>query len=296
VNIVARVILVTGATGVVGRALLPRLVEAGRPVRALVRDPRRLGSDRVRVQIVLGDLADPKLGRNAMRGVDTVIHLAASIRDQPRARIEELNGLATLRLLRAAEAAGVDRFIFFSALNASRSQRTRFFRAKALAEEAVLDSPLKTTVMAPSIVYEPGDRWITLMKGLTLLPAIPVSGDGDAVFEPIWAGDVAKCTAASLDAPSGRYELTGPERLTYDQMARLIARASGRRVRLLHVPLPIVRSGLGLLERALGPGAPATWAEAELMEVAMAGADGSPGPAELGVEPRRMAEVLSAIV
>ena len=100
------VILLTGATGTVGSALLRRLTAAGEPVRCLVRDPRRLGDQRVRVQIALGDLADPPSFRNALRGVDTVVHLAASIRDQPRASIEELNAVATLRLVRAAERAG----------------------------------------------------------------------------------------------------------------------------------------------------------------------------------------------
>jgi uncharacterized protein YbjT (DUF2867 family) len=63
------VLLLTGATGLVGSALLRRLTAAGEPVRCLVRDPRRLGPDRVRVQIALGDLADPPSFRNALRGV-----------------------------------------------------------------------------------------------------------------------------------------------------------------------------------------------------------------------------------
>src|SRR5436853_2546496 len=115
-------ILLTGATGVVGSALLRRLTAHGESVRCLVRDPRRLGSERVRVQIALGDLADPASFRNALRGVDTVVHLAATIRDQPRASIEELNGVATLRLVRAAERASAQRFLFFSALNASLNE------------------------------------------------------------------------------------------------------------------------------------------------------------------------------
>src|SRR5258706_6523605 len=112
-------ILLTGATGLGGSALLRRLTAAGTPVRCLVRDPRRLGPERVRVQIALGDLADPPSFRNAMRGVSTVVHLAASIRDQPRGSIEELNGIATWRMGQAAEPAGVERFVFFSVLRAS---------------------------------------------------------------------------------------------------------------------------------------------------------------------------------
>ena len=121
-------ILLTGATGTVGSALLRRLTAEPRPVRCLVRDPRRLGDQRVHVQIALGDLADPASFRNALRGVDTVVHLAASIRDQPRASIEELNAMATLRLVRAAERAGASRFMFFSAIGATHHSRTRFFR------------------------------------------------------------------------------------------------------------------------------------------------------------------------
>src|SRR5206468_10191454 len=149
------VILLTGATGTVGKALLPLLLDTGEPVRALVRDPRRLGRHRVDVQLALGDLArlgDTHLRRQALRGVDTVIHLAAAIRDQPGAPVEEVTGLATARLLRAAEQSGVERFVFFSAIAATPFQRTRFFRAKALAEEAVRESPPTTTVLAPSIV------------------------------------------------------------------------------------------------------------------------------------------------
>src|SRR5881227_2848276 len=89
------VILLTGATGNVGSQVLRRLTARGERVRVLVRDQRRLGSERVRVQIALGDLSDPASFRNALRGVETVIHLAAAIRDQPRASMEELNGVAT---------------------------------------------------------------------------------------------------------------------------------------------------------------------------------------------------------
>jgi uncharacterized protein YbjT (DUF2867 family) len=282
-------LLLTGASGTVGGALLRRLIVSGTPVRCLVRDPKELGPDRVRVQIALGDLADPPSFRNAMRGVDTVVHLAASIRDQSRGSIEELNALATLRLVRAAERAGVKRFVFFSALNASHHSRTRFFRAKALAEEAVETSSLETTVFHPSIIYTPGDPWLTLLDRLSRLPAMPVSGSGRAVYEPIWADDVADAVLATLanGAAPRTAELAGPELLSYDDIVRTVLRAEHRRRRLVHVPLPIVRGSLRVLRFA-------TWDEAELMEESMISERGTADIESLGVTPLSMPAVLGS--
>src|SRR5687767_6130140 len=190
-------LLLTGATGRVGSALLRRLVAERRPVRCLVRDPRRLGADRVRVQIALGDLGDPASFRNALRGARTVVHLAATERDQAHATIEEVDGLAVWRLLRAAERAGVEHFVFMSALNATPHHRARMLRAKALAEEAVAASSMRTTTLRSSLIYAPGDRRLLLLDLLSLLPAVPVtSAMGRARSQPVWASDVADCVRA----------------------------------------------------------------------------------------------------
>jgi uncharacterized protein YbjT (DUF2867 family) len=292
-------LLLTGATGSIGSRLLPLLLERGEDVRCLVREPRRLGQHRVDVQIALGDLgemSDPYLVRQALRGVDGVIHLAATIRDQPPHRIEELNGLATLRLLRAAERSGVGRFAFFSALDAASAQRTRFFRAKWLAERAVISSPLESTVFAPSIVYDRSDPWVTLLRRFSFLPAVPVSGKGRARFQPLWAADAARCVIAALEHGAevrDRYELAGPETLSYDEMSDLVSRVAGRPRPLVHIPLPIVRAGLIALRNVFGEAVFATWEEAELMEVSMTSERGTADVEELGVTPRRMGDVLA---
>jgi uncharacterized protein YbjT (DUF2867 family) len=289
-------LLLTGATGLVGSTVLTRLLAEGEQVRCLVRDPRRLGSQRVRVQIALGDLADPPSFRNALRGVHTVIHLAASIRDQPRGSIEELNGIATWRMVEAAERRGVERFVYFSALGAATHHRTRCLRAKALAEQAVREAQLDSIVFAPSLVYAPHDPWLTLLERLALLPLMPVSGSGRAEFQPIWAEDVASCVVAALQADGGgghaRYEIAGPETLTHTEIVRTVMRSLGRNRPLVHVPTPLVSRSLRLLEAAMGPRAFATWDEAELMEVSMASAQGPTGAQHFGVSPARMGDVL----
>jgi NADH dehydrogenase len=288
-------LLLTGATGLVGSSLLRRLVAEGAQVRCLVRDPRRLGTQRVRVQIALGDLADPRSFRNALRGVQTVVHLAASIRDQPQGSIEEINGIATWRMVEAAERSGAERFLFLSILGASTHHRARLLRAKALAEQAVRETRLQSTVFAASVVYAPGDHWLSLLERMALLPLMPVSGNGRALYQPIWAEDAADCIIAALQTPRcERVELAGPETLSHDEIVRVVLAGVDRSRPLLHVPTPIVSRTLRLLHAAMGPRAFATWDEAELMESAMISRHGAADVEGLGVAPQSMAAVLGA--
>jgi uncharacterized protein YbjT (DUF2867 family) len=273
------VLLLTGATGRVGSALLPRLNARGEAVRCLVRDPRRLGPARVRVQIALGDLADPGSFRHALRGVRTVIHLAGAWRDQPAAGLEELNGLATWRLLRAAERAGVERFLFLTPLGAGPRHPLRAHRAKALAEEAVSSAAMVTATLAGSLIYAPSDRHPRLLVG-----------DGDARVQPISAGDVASCLLAVLDGPAAeheRHELAGPQEMSWGRFAAL---AAGGRV--LALPAPVLRPALRAYEALTGPAALLTWDEAARTTAAMTTARGTADAAALGVTPRSPAEVL----
>ena len=292
-------LLLTGATGTIGSPLLRRLLAEGIEVRCLVRDPRRLGAERVRVQIALGRLEDHLSFHHALRGVDTVVHLASVIRDQPGGSIEELAGVATWRLVRAAERAGVERFVFFSALGASTRSRARLLRAKAVAERAVMESSLRHTVFAPSLVYAPGDPYLKLLGRMSLLPVMPIPGSGHTPFQPIWADDVANCVIAALpggeaaeEAIGARYELAGPETLSQREFVELVLRAGRRRRPVVALPEQVVRPALRALELVMGPTAVATWDEAELLQVPMVSRHGTADAEALGVVPKRAAAVL----
>jgi NADH dehydrogenase len=293
------VLLLTGATGTIGLPVLRRLTATGMPVRCLVRDPRRLGAERVRVQIALGDLADPLSFRHALRGVETVVHLASVIRDQPSGSIEELAGIATWRLVRAAERAGVERFVFFSALGASTRSRARLMRAKAIAERALTESSLTHTVFAPSVVYSPSDPFLRLLERLSLLPVMPIAGGGRAAYQPIWAEDVADCVIQALpggrlatESQGARYELAGPETLTYRDIVEIALHSFRRRRPLVGVPRRVVRRLLNTTELLMGPAAFATWDEVELLEVPMISRHGTADAERLGVMPKSMRAVL----
>jgi len=133
---------------------------------------------------------------------------------------------------------------------------------------------------------------------MSLLPAVPVSGPGDARFQPIWTEDVADSVLNALDRdpsrPHERLEIVGPEVVTYNGMVREVLRAHRRRRRLLHVPRPIVRASLDALGAVAGNSAFATWEEAKLMDVPMITPRGPADVESLGVTPSPMRVVLAS--
>ena len=286
-------ILLTGATGLIGSRLVARLTARGTPVRCLVRDPRRLGPQRVRVQITLGDLADPAWLRQGLRGVKTVVHLGATRRDQPHATIEEVDALGTWRLLRAAEAAGVEHVVFLTPLGATPWHRSRVQRAKALAEQAVAAADLRTTILRCSLVYAPGED---PLSRLARLPAVPLAGLGRGTVQPIHADDVAHAIAGAVDRPAAdapRHavaDLAGPETLTHRELAERLLR--GRGGRIVPVPLWALRPGLRGLEALTGAAAVVTWDEAGFRATTMTTPHGTRDAEALGVRPRPLTAAL----
>jgi uncharacterized protein YbjT (DUF2867 family) len=172
-------------------------------------------------------------------------------------------------------------------------------RAKAVAERAVVQSRLASTVFAPSIIYAPNDPYVTLLERMSLLPVMPMPGDGTARFEPIWSEDVADCVLATLpgggaehEAVGARYELAGPDILTHRQIIELVLASAHRRRRIVAISPGLTRRVLKAAERISGPNAFATWDEAELLDVPLLAINGAADCKRLGVNPRPMAAVL----
>ena len=128
------------------------------------------------------------------------MHLAGGARDQPRATVEELNGLAAFRLLRAAERVGAQHFVWITPLGATPHHPMRMHRAKALAATAIEAAEIPTTTLAHSLMYAPGDRHLLWVERLGYLPAVPLVGRGIARTQPIWAEDMADCVIAAIEA------------------------------------------------------------------------------------------------
>lgn len=301
-------ILLTGATGTLGRPLLARLLGAGLDLRCLVREPRRLGPARVQVQIAIGNLADHHGVARALRGVDTVVHLGTTSRDQKRGSIERINGLGTSRLVVAAQRAGVRRFVYVCPLGASRYSPSRLIRSRALARDAVAAGRFESMIFESSLIYAPDDRWVGLLRRMAALPAVPVPEPGDARFAPIWSEDAADAITAALltdhggpgervghhDAATHTHyvELAGPEVFTRDQMLGAMLIAMDRRRPLLRVPRPVADVLLWAQESYLGPSAMVTRDEVALMSTSSLPTRGTVDVDALGVQPLAVADVI----
>jgi uncharacterized protein YbjT (DUF2867 family) len=255
-------ILVTGATGFIGRHLVSGLRSLDRPTRCLVRSETR--GRKLTAQgctLARGDMTDPASLRAACEGVDTVFHLVAIIRGKS-SDYRRVMTAGTRALVEAASAARVRRFILVSALGVAEdtAELTPYYRAKWDEEQALKASDLEHVIFRPSFVFgRCGGVLPTFIRLVRRSPLTPVLGPGTGRIQPIAIQDVAShlIKAIELEEAGGRtFDLVGPERVNWDQFYSLLADVIGKRRRLVHVPFALARPAAALFGRL--PGFPLT--------------------------------------
>lgn len=256
-------ILVTGASGFVGSYAVPELIDAGHRVVALVRDEeaaravlRRLPADRhTRVEFRTGDVNDPDMLPEALEEVDGILHLVAIPRDRGDGQeLMRVNTVGTQNMVEAARTAGVRRFVHLGGLGVADDPDLHFARSKARGEQVVAESGLDWTILKPSLLWGPRDGFFNIVAGLARMSpvVIPVPGRGRARFQPLAVTDLARIVRLCFEWPSTAgqtYELGGPAYWTYREIVAEVLRATGRRRRIVPMPLPLIRLVAGLAER-----------------------------------------------
>jgi uncharacterized protein YbjT (DUF2867 family) len=253
---VTRRIFVTGATGFVGRAVVPALQAHGYAVRCLVRRGSELDLRGMEaIERVEGDVLSPAALERDMAGCDTVVHLVGIIREKPAtlSTFERIHVQGTVNVLEAAAGAGVRRYLHMSALGTRPGARSRYHQSKWAAEEAVRASPIPWTIFRPSVIYGRGDQFVTMLAGLVRSPVVPVIGSGQQRLQPVPVEHVAEgfARAVALGATVKQtYDVAGADIVSLTQLLDQIAGALGRpRVRKIHVPIGLVRPVSRLLHR-----------------------------------------------
>jgi len=260
-------VLVTGASGFVGRYIVRELIARGYGAVCLARDPDKMrralpDAPPAQLSVVRGDLHDAAALDRAAGRAQAVIHLVGviferSLRGQTFSRIH-VEG--TRRVMDAAKRAGIGRFVHMSALGARPDAPSEYHRTKYQAEEIVRNCGLHWTIFRPSIIHGPDGEFMQLMKTFVScrpvwqfgvipqqVPVIPYFGRGDRRIQPVSVRDVAFCFVAALDREEtfGKcFDLGGPEALSWKELYAVCKQTIPGAVRLkpmVSLPVPVAR-------------------------------------------------------
>jgi len=260
--IIGDMILVTGGTGFIGRALIRHLVDNGYQVRTLIRPSQQSPKlpKGVPVEVAVASFNDPRGLRAAMVGVDAIYHLAGVERRGAQADLLETDIQGTRALVQTAVEAGVDRFFALSHLGADRASAYPVLKAKAIAEEHIRRSGIDYTILRTAIVFGPSDGFTTglaqLLHGLPFVFLLPRGGE--TLIQPLWIEDLVTCLTWALDDEDTRrrvYEIGGPEFLSLHQVVETVMRQIG--VRRSLVPAhPVFLRTLTVILESVFPNSP----------------------------------------
>ncbi|MGQ3411908.1 complex I NDUFA9 subunit family protein [Natrinema sp. LN54] len=263
-------VLVAGGTGFIGTNLCEELAKRGHEVTALSRSPGDAGLPDG-VESALGNvsaydsIADTVVGHDA---VVNLVSLSPLYKPPEGTSHEEVHLEGTANLVRAAEAAGVDRFLQLSALGADPDGETAYIRAKGKAEAVVRESALEWTIVRPSVVFGDGGEFVEFTKTLTTPYVTGLPGGGKTRFQPIWVGDLVPMLADALEGSEARsaseaseqgsraddahvgeiYELGGPQIATLADVTELVYAAEGKDVTIVPIPMELAKLGLSAID------------------------------------------------
>ncbi len=228
-------VLLTGASGFVGRRLAPVLVEAGHEVRAMTRRPEEYAGAG---EAVFGDVADSDSLAAALTGVDVAIYLVHSL-DRPDFEKRDADAARTFGAVAAAS--GVRQIVYLGGLGAEDADLSAHLRSRREVEQLLGEAGVPVTVLRAAIVVgDGGISWELTRQLVKRLPAMVVPKWVSTRTQPIAIDDVVRYLAGVIGQESalGRiFEIGGPDQLTYLEMLQVVARVQGRPLPILPVPL-----------------------------------------------------------
>ena len=254
-------ILITGATGYIGRHLVARLVAQGERPRCLVRNTSRaanvLPADKV--ELVRGDTLTPASLAEAVKGIDTIVHTAFITADHKQSagnHYEETNVQGTSNVIKAAKEAGVRRIIEISGLGTRPDKPGTYMEGRYLAEKMLKESGLDWTIIQPSVLFGKDAPFI---KGLADLigssPVVPLIGGGKIMFQPIYVEDVITIIINVLEDPertkNKTYTIGGPAYLSFTQIVDALLQTMHKTRIKVPAPISLVGIGAAVMEAVL---------------------------------------------
>lgn len=235
-------ILVTGGTGFVGRALIRHLTVDGYPVRTLLRpsdDSPHLPLG-VSVEVAISSLNNERNLRAALIGVETIYHLVGGEWQGTSGNLfkTEVQGIQTL--IKAAQESGVKRIFYISHIGADRASAYPVLKVKGIVEEFIRKSGIDYTIIRSGLIYGPGDNFSTkLAELMSMIPIIfPLPSRGEVLLQPVFIEDVVTSLVWALESKDFRnkiFTIGGPEIISIQEIAEETLKAAGIRRRIVYV-------------------------------------------------------------
>lgn len=248
-------ILVTGATGFIGRALVRQLSDAGQQVRVLLRpSPQSPRLPRgVPVEVAVVSFNDEPGVRAALRGVDQIYHLSSAGSQGRRGNLLKTDIEGTRTLAQVAASASIERLIFLSHIGADRASAFPIQKAKGIAEEHIRRSGVPYTIIRSSVTFGPEDLFTNnLARLLRAVPAFfPIPSDGRTLLQPLWVEDLVTCLLWALQNPemvNQTVEIGGGEYFTLRQVLETLMNVTHTRRLLVPLPTPWMRALFVMLD------------------------------------------------
>ena len=284
-----KLIVLVGGSGFFGSHLAQELLSNGARLRIASRNPERAFklkplANLGQIQFARCDMTKPESLARVLAGADAVVNLVGAF----DGNLDAVQGRGAGTLARLAREAGATAFVHASAIGADTEGATAYARSKAAGEAAVLAAFPKATILRPSVLFGPDDKFVNMFAGLiAAAPVMPVFGP-DAPFQPLFVDDAALAVVAALTdakAHGGKtYELGGPEVLTMLELNQRVAKAQGRNPVLL--PLHDGISGAFATLTGWLPFAPLSRQQWLLLKAGNVVAPKAKGCKALGITPR----------
>jgi uncharacterized protein YbjT (DUF2867 family) len=286
-----RVATVFGGSGFIGRYVVKRLAQQGYIVRVASRDPEGalfLKPAGAVGQIVplYASVANEATVHRAVEDAEVVINLVGLLAESPGASFQTIHAEGSERVARLSAASGVLRLVQISAIGADPNSPSRYAATKGKAEQAVLAAFPRATILRPSLVFGPEDKFFNRFAEIARLsPFMPVIS-GDSRMQPVYVCDVADAVMAALAssaAPGKIYELGGARVWTFREILAFILKTTHRHRRLVDIPMGIARLQASILQHM--PGKPLTPDQLLMLSRDNVVAEGALGLADLGITP-----------
>ena len=237
-------VLVTGATGFIGRRLVDALRARGHEVIEAARGGAGLRVDFARDH-------SPEAWRPRLQGVDAVVNAVGIFRERGTQTFDALHRAAPSALFRACADAGVRRVVQLSALGADDSAASRYHLTKREADRALAALPLSSAIVQPSLVWGPGGASAALFGALASLPVLPLPGGGRQRVQPIHVDDAVEALVRLVEREpvpgAAVVPLVGPEPLEFAAFLGALRRSLGLpAATVLAVPMSLARAGAAL--------------------------------------------------